>query len=263
VSALVQAQPADLTFHTEKVAAEPFQKDVTNFNVAIGGSLNTGNTKAMLLNVGNNFAMVRGHHGLGLTLDFAYGRANLPQDDNPGFVDTVRNLRARSRYDLFLSPMDALFVAGLYRWDPFAGLDARVEGQIGYMRNLFREDRHRLWAELGYDLTYDNYDPDPLPDPNNAGAFLKGTATVHSARAFVGYDNQLNASVVLLTGVEALLNVERPKDFRFNWDIAVRSSIVSRLQLEVRFALQLDTEPVPGKRDLDAQTKANFIYTFI
>jgi hypothetical protein len=27
--------------------------------------------------------------------------------------------------------------------------------------------------------------------------------------------------------------------------------------------LQLDTEPVPGKRDLDAQTKANFIYTFI
>jgi putative salt-induced outer membrane protein YdiY len=257
------AQLADVTQYSEKVATDPFQKDVTNFNVNIGGSLNTGNTKAMLLNVGENFAMVRGRHGLGLATDFAYGRANLPQDDQPGFVDTVRSLRARGRYDLFLSPMDALFVAGLYRWDPFAGLDARVEGQVGYMRSLFKEDKHRFWGELGYDLTYDNYDPDPLPDPNTPGAFLTGHAVVHSARAFLGYDNQLNAAVVLLTGVEGLLNVEHPKDFRFNWDIAVRSSIVSRLQLEVRFALQFDAQPVPGKRDLDAQTKANFIYTFI
>ncbi|MET0385364.1 MAG: DUF481 domain-containing protein [Polyangiales bacterium] len=262
-SSIVHAQPADVTQHSEKVAADAFQKDVTNLSANIGASLNTGNTQAMMLNVGNTFAMVRGRHGLGLSMDFAYGRANLAEDMVDGFVDTVRNLRARGRYDFFLSPMDALFLASLYRWDTFAGLDARLEGQVGYLRNLLKEDRHRLWGELGYDLTYDNFDPDPLPDPDNPDQTLQGYAYVHSARLFLGYDNQLNSAVMLLTGIEGLLNVETPKDFRLNWDIAIRSLIVSRLQLEVRFALQLDTVPVPGRREVDAQTKATFIYTFI
>ncbi|MEY4580028.1 MAG: hypothetical protein RL701_4731 [Pseudomonadota bacterium] len=259
------AQPADLTLHAEKAATAPFQADVTTFNLSAGGSLNTGNTKAMLLNLGSAFALVRDRHGLGLTMDFAYGRANLPDDTTAGFVDTVRNLRTRGRYDFFLTPMDALFLAGSYRWDTFAGLDARMQGQIGYMRNLFKEEQHRFWGELGYDLTYDNYDPDPLPNlpADTPDLFLKGYAYVHSARAYVGYENQLNAAVSVVTGLEGLLNVERPEDFRLNWDIAVRSSIVSRLQFELRFSLQLDTEPVPGKNELDTQTRANLIYTLI
>jgi putative salt-induced outer membrane protein YdiY len=260
---LAHAQPADATPYSEKAVAEAFQKDLTAANASIGASLNSGNTDAMQLNVGAGFQMVRGHHGLSLSMDFAYGRANLPNDAVDRQVDTARNLRTRGRYDLFLTPMDALFLAGSYRWDPFAGLDAREEGQVGYLRNIFKEDKHRFWGELGYDLTYDNYDPDPLPDPNNMGRYLKGHAYTHSARLFLGYDNQINSAVQLLTGLEGLLNVEHPKDFRFNWDVALRSSIVSRLQLELKFAMQLDTEPVPGKGKLDAQTRANLIYTLI
>ena len=257
------AQPADAAQYEKPAANDAFQKDVTNLNTSLGGSLNTGNTEALLLNVGTTFAMVRGHHGLGLSMDFAYGRANLPTDDVNGPVDTARNLRSRGRYDLFLSPMDALFLAGVYRWDTFAGLDARLSGQVGYLRNLFKEDSHRLWGELGYDLTYDNFDPDPLRDPANPSVRLKGHAYTHSARLFLGYDNQLNSAVTFLMGAEGLLNVERPKDVRFNLDVALRSAIVGRLQLEIKFSMQLDTEPVPLKGKLDAQTKANLIYTLI
>jgi putative salt-induced outer membrane protein YdiY len=257
------AQPADATPYSEKAVAEAFQHDLTAANASVGASLNTGNTDSMQLNVGAGFQMVRGHHGLSLNMDFAYGRANLPNDMLDREVDTVRSLRTRGRYDLFMTPMDALFLAGSYRWDPFAGLDAREDGQIGYLRNIFKEDKHRLWGELGYDLTYDNYDPDPLPDPNNPGRFLKGHAYTHSARLFFGYDNRINAAVQLLTGVEGLLNVEQPKDFRFNWDLALRSAIIGRLQVELKFSMQLDTQPVPGHRDLDMQTRANLIYTMI
>jgi putative salt-induced outer membrane protein YdiY len=260
---LAHAQPADATPYSEKAVAEPFQHDLTAANASVGASLNTGNTDSMQLNVGAGFQMVRGHHGLSLNMDFAYGRANLPNDMLERQVDTVRNLRTRGRYDLFMTPLDALFLAGSYRWDPFAGLDAREEGQVGYLRNFFKEDKHRFWGELGYDLTYDNYDPDPLPDPDNMGRFLKGHAYVHSGRLFLGYDNQINSEVQLLTGVEGLLNVEHPKDFRFNWDLALRSSIVSRLQVELKFSMQLDTEPVPNHRKVDAQTRANLIYTLI
>src|SRR6185312_15987407 len=111
-------------------------------------------------------------HALDLSMDFAYGRAR-PSVAQP-MVDVARNLRSRGRYALFLSTMDALFLSGIYRWDTFAGLDARLQGQVGYMRNLYVEEKLRLWGELGYDLTYENYDPDPLPDPVNTGRFIKG-----------------------------------------------------------------------------------------
>jgi hypothetical protein len=165
--------------------------------------------------------------------------------------------------------MDALFVAGMYRWDTFAGLDARMQGQIGYMRNLYTEDKLRLWGEIGYDLTYENYDPDPLPDPARPGRFAKGYDYLHSARLFLGYDNQINPMMVVLLGVEGLLNVEDPDDSRINGDIALRSVVVDRLQLEFKASILVDTRPPvrpAGQPELykyDGILKLNLIYTLI
>jgi putative salt-induced outer membrane protein len=255
------AQPAAVEQHTEAVLADSFQADVTTMNASLGGSLNTGNTEAWQLNAGSAFNLVRERHGFTLTMDFAYGRANVADDAADSLVDTVRNLKTKARYDFFLTPMDALFLAGAYRWDTFAGLDARVQGQLGYMRNFFKEKDHRTWGELGYDLTYDNYDPDPLPDPTTMGAFLDGDEVVHSARAFLGYDNKLNATLTFLTGLEGLLNVEDTDDLRLNWDAALRSAIAESFQLELKFGLQHDTQPVPGAKKTDTITTINLIYT--
>jgi putative salt-induced outer membrane protein YdiY len=257
------AQPIALEQYSQKVNADVFQNDVTTLNFSSGGGVNSGNTQATTLSAGSNFVLVRGHNGLQLAMDFAYGRARVTQDNVERTVDTARNLRSRARYDVFLTPDDALFASAVYRWDTLAGLDARVEGQFGYMRNFYRADAHRFWGELGYDLTYDNYDPDPLPDPTTPGAFLSGHEVVHSVRAFLGYDNHLNAAVTFLTGFEALFDVEKAKDVRLNWDVALRSSLASRLQLEVKFSLQFDNQPVPGKLDLDTQTRINLIYQLI
>jgi hypothetical protein len=165
--------------------------------------------------------------------------------------------------------MDALFVAGMYRWDTFAGLDARLQGQVGYLRNLYMQDKLRLWGEVGYDLTYENYDPDPLPDPANPGRNLKNHQYIHSARLFLGYDNQINPMMVVLLGVEGLLNVKEPGDSRVNGDLALRSVVIDRLQLELKFILQVDTKPAPrpaGQPALskfDGILKLNLIYTLI
>lgn len=257
------AQPAALEQHNEEVKAELFQADVTALNASVGGAFNTGNTEAWQLNTGSVFDLVRGRHGLGLSMSFAYGRANVAGDGTDDMLDTVRNLKARGRYDFFLTPMDALFLAAAYRWDTFSGLDARVQGQVGYLRNFFKEEKHRFWGELGYDVTYDNYDPDPLPDPATMGAFLDGDDVVHSARLFLGYDNQINEQVMFLTGVEGLLNVENLDDFRLAWDSALRSAIGEGFNLELKFTLLLDTEPVPGAKKVDTATIVNLIYTLL
>jgi putative salt-induced outer membrane protein YdiY len=257
------AQPAAIEEHAEASKADLFQADVTALNASLGAAVNTGNTEAWQLNTGSQFDLVRGHHGAGVTMVFAYGRANVPTDALDQMVDTVRNFKTRARYDYFFTPMDSLFVAAGYRWDTFAGLDVRAQAQLGYMRSFFKEEKHRFWGELGYDLTYDNYDPDPLPDPNNAGSFLPGDDVVHSVRLFAGYDNQLNEQVTFLTGLEALINVEDTSDVRLAWDNALRSSIGNGFQLELKFTLGLDTLPVPGTKKVDTATVVNLIYTLL
>lgn len=264
------AQPAAIEQHTEAAAAEQFQADVTTLNASLGGSLNTGNTEAWTLTTGSAFVLVRERHGLALNMDFAYGRANVADDlDENGeevdeLVDTVRALRTKGRYDFFITPMDSIFAASVYRWDTFAGLDARVQGQLGYMRSFFKVPDHRFWGELGYDITYDNYDPDPLlADPADPLSVLPGDEVVHSVRGFLGYDNKLNAALTFITGLEGLLNVEDTKDLRVNWDNALRSSISGNLQLEVKFSLQLDTQPVPDTEKVDTATTLTLIYTLI
>lgn len=260
---VASAQPEALEQHTEDVKAEVFQADATKLNASLGGSHSGGNTSAWQLNAASEFEMIRGRHGLGLTMGFAYGRADIQDDATDDMVDTVRNLKSRARYDFFLTPMDALFAAAVYRWDTFAGLDARVQGQVGYMRNFYKVENHRLWGEAGYDLTYDNYDPDPLPDPANAGQFLPGDDVVHSARLFAGYDNQLNAQLMFRTGLEGLLNVENLDDLRLAWDTSIRSAIGAGFDLELKFLLLLDTEPVPGAEKIDTTATVNLMYTLL
>jgi hypothetical protein len=267
LSARAHAQAPAEAPHSGKVALDEFQKDVTSFSTSFGGALSSGNTQALQATVGTIFGMVRDRHAFDLSMDFVYGRARPAASE--GMVDTARNLRSRGRYALFLSTMDALFVAGMYRWDTFAGLDARLQGQVGYMRNLYTEDKLRLWGEVGYDLTYENFDPDPLPDPANPDRRLKGSQYLHSARLFLGYDNQINAMMVVLMGVEGLLNVEEPSDSRVNADLALRSVVVDRLQLEFKASIQVDTKPPvrpagePPLYKYDGILKLNLIYTLI
>jgi putative salt-induced outer membrane protein YdiY len=154
-------------------------------------------------------------------------------------------------------------LAGVYRWDTFAGLDARVQGQLGYMRNFFKVENHKFWGELGYDVTYDNYDPDPLLDPTDPSIILPGSDVVHSARGFLGYNNELNEEVMFLTGVAALVNVEDTDDVRVTWNSALRSTIGAGFQLELKLLLDLDTQPVPGKEKVDTTTTVNLIYNLL
>lgn len=256
---MASAQEVDVSQHAESVSTDAPTDDETALNIAAGGTLSTGNTRSWQVNAGGDMRVVRDEHAVGAMVNFIYGRSDLPDDSTRTYQDTVRNLNAKLRYDYFLSDMDALFVAAGFRWDTFAGLDARVQGQVGYLRNFVLEESSRFWGEIGYDLTYDNYTDDILranPDADEIDV-------VHSARGFVGYDNHVTETLTWLTGLEALVNVELPRDFRINWDNALRSKINGNFQLEIKFSLKYDNKPVPGTNDLDTLTQLNLIYNLI
>jgi putative salt-induced outer membrane protein YdiY len=254
-SASAQPAPPDPA-HAEKAADKAPTDDATALNASLGGNWITGNTKTWQLVAGSSFLLVRDPHALSAAVDFAIGESDIAGDDDDDYESTVKNLRAKLRYDFFVSGMDALFAASAFRWDEFAGIDARVQGQVGYLRYFLRTESHRFWGELGYDLTYDDFAPLP-PDE------VDGSEVVHSARLFAGYDNRLNEAVTYLGGIEALVNVEEPKDTRINIDNALRSSVADHLQLELKFSVQWDNVPNPGAEKLDTQTIISLIYALI
>lgn len=261
--ALTHAQADDAAQFTQQADTDKPAEEL-DWNLSAGGVFASGNTRSWTLNAGTAFKLIRGRHGLSLNWTLAYGRADLtPTDGTDDYQDTVRNSNARVRYDLYLTRMDALFAAVAHRWDTFAGLDTRLQGQLGYLRNIFAEENHRLWGEIGYDLTWDDFDPDPLLDPDDPTIVLDGTQIVHAARAYVGYDNELNDNVHFTTGLEALFNLQQGEDIRLNFDAALQATLVGSLSLELKFKLLFDNVPVPGKVETDTLTTVNLVYTLV
>lgn len=254
------AQPEAAEQHVEAAEEAVPDEDLTSWQLSLGGVLQTGNTRAYTLTGGSLLEIVRGRHGFAAEAQGNYGAAVV--EDSEDYAQTAQNVRLRLRYDFFLTRLDALFLATQLRHDPFAGLDYRYQAQTGYARYFIREEKHRFWGEIGYDLTYDNYDPDPLLDPDTMRV-LDGSEVLHSARLFVGYHNAVSDNLEVRTGLEGLANVQDASDVRINWDNALRAKMADRLQLEVKFLLQFDNEPVPGNESLDTTTQLNVIYNVI
>lgn len=254
------AQPEAVEQHVEAIEEEAPDEDLTSWQLSLGGVLQTGNTRAYTLTGGSLLEIVRDRHGFAAEAQGNYGAAVV--EDSEEYGQTAQNVRLRLRYDFFLTRLDALFLATQLRHDPFAGLDYRYQAQAGYARYFIREEKHRFWGEIGYDFTYDNYHPDPLIDPDTM-MVLDGSEVLHSVRLFVGYHNAVSDNLEVRTGLEGLANVQDASDVRINWDNSLRAKMADRLQLEVKFLLQFDNEPVPGNESLDTTTQLNVIYNVI
>lgn len=251
------------------VAAKPSNDELT-WALNAGATINTGNTKAYLINTGTRLRLVRGIHAVTTEFNFNVGRAKVLVDTvTPNLVDpmmppilgqreewttTAQNINAKLRYELYMTEMDALFAGEIFRWDRFAGLDSRFQTQLGYQRHFIRVEKHRMWVEAGYDLTLDNYQPESVT-PN--------TDTVHAARLMAGYNNELNEHALFLTELEALFNVEELEDVRVNYMLGLRTTLAESLKAELTFTARFDNVPVEGAAELDTLTQVNLIYSLM
>lgn len=256
--------PGAPTQNTERVADRPAADapaDDTLWTLSLGGTVNTGNTRSVALAAGTNLAIRRGPHLISMGAQWTYGRASVRTAGAFGpWQQNADNLNGRLRYDYFITDNDAVYAVAAARRDHFAGLDSRIQLQAGYARNIFAEDKHRFWGEVGYDVTLDNFFPNPLVDPMSMQV-LDNTGVFHSARIFVGYDNHISERWTLLTGLEGLIDVQTIENVRLNWLSELGLSIVDGLAAKLQYTLRYDNLPVVGTGKLDTITILNLTYT--
>ncbi|MDB4974075.1 MAG: hypothetical protein JWN48_2416 [Myxococcaceae bacterium] len=252
----------------EKAGVRPKVADQRLVNIAFGATANAGNSKTYAGNLGGRFGLVRNYNQLMIEALGTIGGARQGKFNDVNW--TSRNVIARARYDLFLSPLDAVFVAIAPRRDKFAGLDVRLQNQIGYLRNLFFPvDAHRVWTELGYDFTYDNFSKiegaKVMAPPVPAGAQTAPTKQdpfIHSARLFLGYTNRVSPTATVSVGMENLFDLKDRHNVRVNGLIELTSSITQAFKLGLQSRVLFDNVPVTGAKKYDAIAVAQLVYTF-
>ena len=246
--------------HTESVWERGDADDDVRLELNAGVALAYGNARNLAFNLGGKLTIREAEHAFLAEIGWLYGmsatRGDIDMDpmtpDTFGpLTETANNLAWRLRYDFFVTPEDALFLVHRGRNDPFARLEPRIGAQAGYMRNLFREGAHRFWAELGYDFTYDRFGGATLlqvgTDPMGNAVF-SGDRALHSLRIFIGYDNPLNTVLTYETGFEALMRLDRPEHWRFEWINKFTSAIAEWLRISLDLTARLDSLP-PGQAE--------------
>lgn len=232
------------------------------WSITAGGNLATGNTRSIAVSGSTRFKWRRGDNEVAADGQFVYGRASIRVDGE--FDDWKTNADeqiARVRYDRYLTELDSVFGVVGGRRNRFAGLDIRLQGQAGYARSFFNEPNHRLWGELGYDITYDNFFPNPLVDEMTMEE-LPGHEVFHSARAFVGYDNHIGL-VTFATGVEGLFDVEEASNYRVNWSNNLGAKVSTTFTVGLQFTLNYDHVPPEGAEKLDTLTLLTVTYLLL
>lgn len=267
-----------------------------------GGLLTTGNAQSKVFTAGLDASRQSGQNKLSLNGGIAYGTSNnvlvpVPSAGDPTMVDSLARAsttstnewKARGRYDRFLTPNNSAYGAGLIGANKVAGKRLYGGGQVGYSRQLWKNERHTTVAELGYDFSYESYVQVP-------GKTLDGVS-IHSARLFVGELWSLTKDTGINASGEALFNLNKEtgaldsstgakgvdafSDTRLVAKAGLSTRLFQSLSFAVGFTWRYDQNPAPISpptlpagltyaanfqpfaKSSDTLTELTFIYTFL
>ncbi len=267
-----------------------------------GGMLITsGNSQSKNFTFGVNASRKEGNNKLALDGGLAYGTSNTTVTDVDSStneitgihreqVTSTNNWAAKGRYDRFVTEHNTTYASAQAAADKIAGKTFYGGGQVGYSRQLRKDQWNIVVAEIGYDFSYERY-----VQPTNS---TLDPVAIHSARLLVGETLSLTKETGLTASVEALFNLNKEtkaiavdtgtpgvkafKDTRVNAKLALSTNLYKELSFGFSFALKYDQNPAPlptpagtpsgatpapgftlGFADkVDTLTEATFIYTF-
>jgi large conductance mechanosensitive channel len=281
--AFAQGNPAFTYGKPDEVKADaPPPPAVEWKSQAKGGmSLTTGNSQTTNGTLALSLSRKANGNRFSFDAGMAYGRSNIlvaqlgPDPNDPTMmgmvvtglerreVTSTNNWLTKARYDRFFTANNSGYASALAGADPIVGKSFAGGGQIGYSRQLIKNDAHLLVSEIGYDYSYERYvqQPSRVLDP----------VSIHSARLFVGETLKLTPTSGATASVEALFNLNREakaldaatgvpgvgpfKDTRIIGKLGLTTTVLTRLSVGFGFTLRYDQNPPP--RPIPTGTPAN------
>ncbi|HEY0706088.1 MAG TPA: DUF481 domain-containing protein [Polyangia bacterium] len=225
----------------------------------------SGNTVTRNGLVGRRSSRRRGSNKASFDGQIAYGRSSIitPVFDpaNPMSIvgldrreDTTTNQwHSKARYDRFFTANNSGYLLGQIGADKIAGKRLMGGGQVGFSRELLKNERHTTVAEIGYDFSYESY-----LAPAAKG---KDPTQIHSGRLFVGESFAVTPDTGLFANAEVLSNLNREnalnyddptsdevapfKDTRLLGKVGVTTRLWKKLSFAFSVTWKFDQNPAP------------------
>lgn len=249
---------------TSDRAGAAASKDATELSVSAGGLQTGGNAELLALTTASKFRLRRDDNQFKAALAGNYARSATSAETETQV--TVQNLQALARYDLFLGNV-ALFSSVQLRNDRFQGLDLRTQFDPGVAYYFVNEKTRQFWVEGGYDLLHDVRREEARvvldADKKPTGVIAPKTRTLHSGRAFVGYEQALTDTTKITAGLEFMQGLNDTEIRRLNGDVTLTAKLYQALSFAFSFSARYESKPVPGKEKLDTTSAASLVYTFL
>jgi large conductance mechanosensitive channel len=278
--AFVFAKPEEAKPGAPPPAVSDVDKAEWKAQVKAGTVTTSGNSQTT--NATASVAISRKQHGNKFAFDAnaAYGESNVivPVFGDAANPTTITSLDRRSttstdnwlskaRYDRFFTTNNAGYASGQVGADRIAGKALMAGGQIGYSRQLLKNDRHTLVSEIGYDYSNERYVTQPMR--------TLAPVSIHSARLFLGETMKLGDASALATSVEAFFNLNREgnaidarnravgvdpfHDTRLIGKVTLTTTLWKRLSVGFGFTVRYDQNPAP--RPIPSGSPAGSMYS--
>ena len=268
--AFAQANPSFTYTKPEevKVGAPPPPPVEWKATVKGGITFTTGNSETTNGTLALSVSRKESANRFALDAGLAYGRSNILAADtgtDPATMMTAitglhtteattnNNWLTKARYDRFFTANNSGYASALAGGDKIAGKSFAGGGQVGYSRQLVKDDANTVVSEIGYDFSYERYVQQPMRtlDP----------VTIQSARLFIGETLKMSPASVATASVEALFNLNREgkalnvntgmpgvaafHDTRVAGKVGLTTTLFARLSIAFNFTLRYDQNPAP------------------
>ncbi len=258
----------------------PVDKVEWKAQVKTGTTATSGNSQTVNATAGVSVSRKQNANKFAFDAAAAYGESNIivpvfGDAANPMTITsldrrsttTTNNWVTKARYDRFFTTNNAGYASGNVGGDRIAGKSLVAGGQIGYSRQLLKNDTHTLVSEIGYDYSREHYVPQPMRtlDP----------VSIHSARLFVGETMKLGDASALTASFEAFFNLNREgaainvqnrtagvdpfHDTRLIGKAALTTTVWKRLSVGFGFTVRFDQNPAP--RPIPSGSPAGSMYS--
>ena len=197
----------------------------------MGGNYTSGNTETQALNLSGSYTHRQARHRL--QVDGKYNRGWAKGEL------VAQNAAGSLRYDYYLNRQ--LYVLGnqLFEYDLFQNLAIRSTTMAGLGYDLFDHKSHLLTFGAGPAVVYQNFTTEPSTVSPSAMWLVRWY------REFRGGDLRL------FHHHQGFQDVGASRAFRLNADQGIRVKIFGDFSLNLEYDLRFNTEPAPGRKELD------------
>ena len=214
---------------------------VTKATADLGFVQTSGNTQVTTLNFGEKLTQQRRRLTLQQGFAIVYGK----QRDS-----VITNyIAANVRGDYQLDKILAAFAGVSFDRNSFAGIERRLEQQLGLQARLFAGAMDTVRIEGGGSLTQ-QLGTDGI------------TSTFPAARGAAAWRHGFTPTAYFQQNVEFIPNLKDTEDWRFNSESSVVAPISSNIGLKISYVVRFDNLPQPGFSELDKLFTTGIQITF-